>query len=75
MKRNGLVSIRSVRNGIAIESTGKALADGTLGESIEVRNEGSEETFWARVTGLRRAEALGRPERRAGVDDSKGRVK
>lgn len=75
VKRNDLVSIRSVRNGIAIESTGKALADGALGDSIEVRNEGSEETFWAQVTGLRRAEALGRPERRAGVDHSKGRVK
>ena len=75
VKRNDLVSIRSVRNGIAIESTGKALDNGALGESIEVRNEGSEETFWARVTGLRQAEALGRPERRAGVDQSKGRVK
>ncbi len=75
VKRNELVAIRSLRNGIAIESTGKALADGTLGDSIEVRNEGSEETFWAQVTGLRRAEALGRPERRAGVDHSKGRVK
>jgi flagella basal body P-ring formation protein FlgA len=75
VKRNDLVSIRSVRNGIAIESTGKALADGALGDSIEVRNEGSEETFWAQVTGLRQAEALGRPERRAGVDQSKGRVK
>ena len=75
VKRNELVSIRSVRNGIAIESTAKALADGALGDGIEVRNEGSEETFWAQVTGLRRAEALGRPERRAGVDHSKGRVK
>jgi flagella basal body P-ring formation protein FlgA len=75
VKRNDLVSIRSVHSGIAIESTGKALADGTLGESIEVRNEGSEETFWARVTGLRQAEALGRPEHREGVDHSKGRVK
>ncbi len=75
VKRNDLVSIHSVRNGIAIESIGKALADGTLGDSIEVRNEGSEQTFWAQVTGLRQAEALGRPERRAGVDHSKGRVK
>ncbi len=75
VKRNELVSVRSVRHGIAIESTGKALADGTLGESIEVRNEGSEETFWARVTGLRQAETLGRLERRVGVDHSKGRVK
>ena len=75
VKRNDLVSIRSVRNGIAIESTGKALDNGALGDSIEVRNEGSEETFWAQVTGLRQAEALGRPERRAGVDQSKGRVK
>ncbi len=75
VKRNDLVSIRSVQSGIAIESTGKALADGALGDSIEVRNEGSEETFWARVTGLRQAEALGRPERRAGVDQAKGTVK
>lgn len=75
VKRNELVSIRSVRNGIAIESAGKALGNGALGESIEVRNEGSEETFWARVTGLRQAEALGRPERRAGVDHTIGRVK
>ncbi len=75
VKRNDLVSIRSVRNGIAIDSTGKALADGTLGDRIEVRNEGSEETFWAQVTGLRQAEALGRPERREGVDHSKGRIK
>ncbi len=75
VKGNDLVSIRSVRNGIAVESTGEALADGTLGDSIEVRNEGSEETFWVQVTGLRQAEALGRPERHAGVDHSKGRVK
>ncbi len=75
VKRNELVSIRSLRDGIAIESTGKALADGTLGDSIEVRNEGSEETFWAQVTGLRQAEALGRSEHRAGVDQSKGRIK
>ena len=75
VKRNDLVSIRSVQSGIAIESAGKALEDGSLGDSIEVRNEGSEETFWARVTGLRQAEALGRPERRAGVEHSKGTVK
>ncbi|MCH8963906.1 MAG: hypothetical protein IIB58_03010, partial [Planctomycetes bacterium] len=60
---------------IAIGSAGKDLGNGALGESIEVRNEGSEETFWARVTGLRQAEALGRPERRAGVDHTIGRVK
>jgi flagella basal body P-ring formation protein FlgA len=75
VKQKDLVAIRSVHSGIAIESTGVALADGSLGDNIEVRNEGSEETFWAQVTGLRQAIALARPEHHAAVNQSRGRVK
>ena len=61
VKRNDLLSVRSINGGIAIESTATALLDGALGDIIEVRNEASEKTFWARVTGLRQAEALAGP--------------
>ncbi len=72
VKRSDLVGIRSVRGGIVIESTATALEKGSLGDIIEVRNEASQKSFWAQVTGLRQAEALARPGRHASASRGKG---
>ncbi len=72
VQRNELLSIRSVRGGIVVASTATALSKGVLGDTIEVLNEASQETFWVRVTGLRRAEILAGPGHRATVDRRRG---
>lgn len=67
VQRNELLSIRSTRGGIAVASTATALSKGVLGDTIEVLNEASQETFWVRVTGLRRGEIMAGPGDRATV--------
>jgi flagella basal body P-ring formation protein FlgA len=59
VKRNELVRISSTGGGVVLHTAARALQSGALGDVIEVRNEASKQTFWAQVTGLRQAQAVG----------------
>lgn len=53
VKRGELVTVRCVMGGLMVRTVGRATRDGAMDEVIPVRNEGSRETFAARVVGRR----------------------
>ncbi len=59
--RNDLVTVTVRRGGIEIKGVGKALASAAYGQTVELRNEVSKQTFMAVVTGARTAELTTEP--------------
>ncbi len=51
IERGELATVRCLSGGIALTAKARALSDGQVGELIEMRLEGAEKTFMARVTG------------------------
>jgi len=51
VRRNQLVTIWSRAGGVMVQSSGRATRDGWLGDELEIRSEGSDEHFFAAVTG------------------------
>lgn len=51
VKRGELVTVVCLSNGVAIQTLARSRADGRLGELIELRRDGSSESFTARVDG------------------------
>ncbi|MCC7408116.1 MAG: flagellar basal body P-ring formation protein FlgA, partial [Phycisphaeraceae bacterium] len=58
VRRGQEVTVRGTAGGLSIRLVGVALEDGEKGQVIRVRNTSSRETFWARVTERRAAQAL-----------------
>ncbi len=55
VRRNEIVQVKVVSGGLLVQTFGRALDDGALGEFVRVRNETSKETYFARVIGSRQA--------------------
>lgn len=55
VRRNEIVQVKVVSGGLLVQTFGRAMDDGALGEFVRVRNESSKETFIARVIGKRLA--------------------
>ncbi len=51
VKRGQLIALTSTRDGVSVQSKGKAMSDGTLGQFIEVRQQGSKRNLRVKVTG------------------------
>lgn len=51
VKRGELVTVVCLSNGVAIQTLARSRADGRLGELVELRRDGSSESFTARVDG------------------------
>lgn len=58
VRRGQEVTVRGTAGGLSIRLVGVAMEDGEKGQVIRVRNTASRETFWARVTERRAAQAL-----------------
>ncbi|MEE8170105.1 MAG: flagellar basal body P-ring formation chaperone FlgA, partial [Phycisphaerae bacterium] len=51
VRRNRLVTVWSREGGVIVRTAGRALRDGWLGEALEIRSAGSDERFFATVSG------------------------
>lgn len=58
INRNDLVSVTARRGGFTIKSVAKALSSAGYGDTVELRNESSRQTFVAVVTGPKTAEMV-----------------
>lgn len=55
IRRGELVTVRALSGGLVVRTVARAAEAGAMDEMIRMRNEGSRETFHARVTGRREA--------------------
>ncbi|MFA9479000.1 flagellar basal body P-ring formation chaperone FlgA [Phycisphaerales bacterium AB-hyl4] len=53
VRRGELVTVRALVGGLMVRTVGRATEEGAEGEVIQIRNEGSRESFFATVTGRR----------------------
>lgn len=59
VRRGEMMTVWSEVGGVRIKSVAKALQTGSHGETVEVRNEASQQTFLVQVTGPQTGEATG----------------
>ena len=55
IKRGELVTVRCITGGLVVRTVGRATEKGAMDDTVAIRNEGSNETFRATVTGRREA--------------------
>ncbi|MEX0745019.1 MAG: flagellar basal body P-ring formation chaperone FlgA [Phycisphaeraceae bacterium] len=61
VRRGELVTVRAIAGSLVVRAVGRAAEQGSRDEVIQVRNEGSRETFFATITGRREVSVQASP--------------